>query len=88
MVFDNLFYEKKFEIPYYTRKKLGEYICKQRENKNLKLSELSKMTGISLNDLHRFEYGTFTEFNIFKLKEVCNSLDIQMTFILKMIGIL
>lgn len=70
--YEELIYEKNFEISQNRRKKLGEYIKTLREEKKISLTQLADLTKINVSDLHKIEHGTKNKVNPFQLKVIAN----------------
>lgn len=88
MKIDEIIYERSFDIPVDKRKKVGSLIKQIREDKKIKLAEMSEKSGVGLSDLHKIEYGNKNKINPFQLKSIAVTLGIDYKFLYKIVGFL
>lgn len=86
--YEELVYERNFEISQSRRNELGNYIKKLREEKKLSLTQLADLTKINVADLHKIEHGTKNKVNPFQLKALSKVLQIDYKIFYKIVNFL
>lgn len=86
--YEELVYERNFEIPQNKRIELGNYIKNLRTFQSLSLTQLADLAKISISDLHKIEHGTKIKINPLQLKKLAKLLGVDYKSFYRIVGFL
>lgn len=85
---ENLMRASEFEIKHAKKVVIGDYVCRERKERGLTIKEVSELTGIRMEDIHKIEYGNKMNTTPFHLKRIAKVLNINYMELYKMAGYL